>query len=87
MALGSKWFHPRGHLSYINSYGGGGGEALKIFFCETRRPRPLTFDIKFYLVDLYQHCSGPQGSLVLHRLKWGKKFKKCSCVKLEGTGL
>ena len=34
-------------LSYIDSYG------VKIFWCETRRPRPLTTGALFYLVNVY----------------------------------
>ena len=32
-------------------------KTLKIFLCETRKPRLLIFCIKHHLVDFYQVCS------------------------------
>ena len=33
------------------------GKILKIFLCETRRPKPLTFGTYFYVVDFYRDCA------------------------------
>ena len=45
MALGSKWFRPRGHSSYIDLYR---KKTFKIFLCETRRHRPLIVGMSLY---------------------------------------
>ena len=65
---------PGGHLFYIGLYR---EQHVKIFLSETTRPRALSFDMKYHLVDLYQVCSNyspgakngvARGSHVLHRL-------------------
>ena len=42
------------YLFVLDSYG---GKILKIFLCETRRPKPLTFGTYFYVVDFYRDCA------------------------------
>ena len=91
MTLGPKMVLSQGATCFTQAY----GKHEKIFLHETTNHRALIFDMKYYLVDLYQLCSSytpgaknvpPQWSHdLLFYIGFNKEnLKKTSCLKLQG---